>query len=151
MLPQEGGGPAGHYSRVQSESFCRCLRSPAGRPPGCARPCGQTAGLGHRRPPQGAPPSPCPCSPSGWGRSPCPLPPLPARAGKERCEEGGPRYLCGGRGWPWLLLLLLLVLLLLQLAGQLQVTERGGALSLLLLQGQGDHIVLGKGRKRGSV
>lgn len=83
--------------------------------------------------------------------SPCPPPHLPSRVGKARCEEGGPRYLCGGRGWPQLLLLLLLVLLLLQLAGQLQVTERGGALSLLLLQGQSNHVVLGKGRKRGSV
>lgn len=60
-----------------------------------------------------------------------------------RSWEGAPRYL----HWDLLplLLLLLLILLLLQLPRQLQVAERRGVLSLLLLQGQGDHVILGGG------
>lgn len=49
----------------------------------------------------------------------------------------GPHYLRGDGG---IGCLLLLVLLLLQLLGQLQVAERGSP--LLLLQGQGNHVVL---------
>lgn len=41
-VPPHGGPGPGCYRRVQSKSgFCRCLRSPAGRLPSCARPWGQ--------------------------------------------------------------------------------------------------------------
>lgn len=54
-----------------------------------------------------------------------------------------------GPCWHRLDPLLLLVLLLLKLLGQLQVAKTQRALWLLLLQGQGDQVILERGKNKG--
>lgn len=68
--------------------------------------------------------------------------------GGGRREEQAHLWRWGPR-WHGLAPLLLLVLLLLKLLSQLQVAEARRALWLLLLQEQGDHVVLDGGDKEG--